>query len=84
MMLSFTFQGQAVPFQEDDTFASALARTGVLDLRRSLKETARGLYCGIGLCFECEILVDGIPARACIIPAREASVERGRAWREVP
>ncbi|MDW6023217.1 (2Fe-2S)-binding protein [Mesorhizobium sp. BAC0120] len=31
----------------------------------------RGLYCGMGVCFECLVMVDGRPERACITPVRE-------------
>lgn len=36
----------------------------------------RGIYCGMGVCFECTVMVDGRPARACITPVKEGmSVE---------
>jgi predicted molibdopterin-dependent oxidoreductase YjgC len=36
----------------------------------------RGLYCGMGVCFECMVTVDGHQARACITPVRNGmSVE---------
>ncbi|HLR13347.1 MAG TPA: (2Fe-2S)-binding protein [Burkholderiaceae bacterium] len=36
----------------------------------------RGIYCGMGVCFECVITVDGKPARACVTPVRNGmSVE---------
>lgn len=31
----------------------------------------RGLYCGMGVCFECMVDIDGQPARACITPVRD-------------
>lgn len=40
--------------------------------RRSPKlSKPRGLYCGMGVCFECMITVDGQPVRACITPVRD-------------
>ena len=31
----------------------------------------RGLFCGIGICFDCLITVDGVPnQRACLVPVR--------------
>lgn len=36
----------------------------------------RGLFCGMGVCFECLVTIDGQPARACITPVRDGmSVE---------
>jgi aerobic-type carbon monoxide dehydrogenase small subunit (CoxS/CutS family) len=35
----------------------------------------RGLFCGIGICFDCLVIIDGVPnQRACLVPA-----ERGMA-----
>jgi aerobic-type carbon monoxide dehydrogenase small subunit (CoxS/CutS family) len=31
----------------------------------------RGLYCGMGVCFECVVTVDGRPERACITTVRD-------------
>jgi len=45
--------------------------------RRALRTTSRrgeprGLYCGIGLCFECVMTVDGRPnVRTCRTPVRD-------------
>ncbi len=78
---SFAFDGRSIPFEDGDTVASALLRAEIVAFRRSLGDAPRGLYCGIGLCFECELVVDGVPARACQEPARESTVERGGAWR---
>ncbi len=49
--------------------------------RRSFRQSprlkgSRGLFCGMGVCFECLVSVDGQPVRACITPVREGmSVE---------
>jgi aerobic-type carbon monoxide dehydrogenase small subunit (CoxS/CutS family) len=30
----------------------------------------RGLFCGIGVCFDCLVTIDGTPnQRACLVPA---------------
>jgi len=31
----------------------------------------RGMFCGMGLCFECMVEVDGIAARACLVRVRD-------------
>ncbi len=81
--LSFTFDGYAVPFEPGDTFASALLRRDVAHIRDSLDGRPRGLYCGIGVCMECEIVVDGRAVRACMTEAFVAEVTSGGAWREL-
>lgn len=32
---------------------------------------ARGMYCGMGLCFECVVRVDGAWCRACLVETAE-------------
>ncbi len=53
-----------------ETVAAALIAAGRLTLRRTDRAHApRGLYCGIGICFECLIGIDGRPrVRACQTP----------------
>ena len=58
---------------EGESVAAALLATG----RRTLRTTARlgsprGLYCGIGVCFDCVMVIDDRPnVRACQTPVRE-------------
>ena len=80
---SFTFNGREVEIDDGDTFAAALLRAGIAGIRRSLTERPRGMYCGIGVCMECEIYVDGVPQRACMVEARPAEVTTGAAWRTI-
>ena len=51
-----------------ETVAAALiARSGSTALRTTRGGSARGLYCGMGVCFECLVVVDGVPnTRACM------------------
>lgn len=57
---------------EGETVAAALLAAG----RRAFRTTARrgeprGMYCGIGLCFDCVMTLDGRPnVRACQTPVR--------------
>lgn len=81
--LSFTFDGYTVPFEPGDTFAAALLRRDLAHIRDSLGGRPRGLYCGIGVCMECEIVIDGRPVRACMTEAFGTEVLSGRAWREL-
>lgn len=38
--------------------------------RLSPKGHPRGLHCGMGVCFECTVTVDGRAVRACLTPVR--------------
>ncbi|XVX21880.1 (2Fe-2S)-binding protein [Actinomycetota bacterium] len=68
---SFTFDGRDVPFVVGQTVAAALIADGTLAWRRT-RHTGRprGAFCGIGVCFDCLVVVDGRPnERACLVPA---------------
>lgn len=62
------------PFRafEGETVAAALLAAG----RRALRTTSRrgeprGVYCGIGVCFDCVMTIDGRPnVRTCQTPVR--------------
>jgi hypothetical protein len=59
---SFVFEGKAVSIREGDTVGSALHRSGVRTLTRSIKShRRRGLYCNNGDCANCLVTVDGVP-----------------------
>jgi sarcosine oxidase, subunit alpha len=80
---TFAFEGRPVPFEDGDTIASALYRSGVRTFTRSLKyHRRRGLYCVTGDCPNCLMTVDGEPGvRTCVTDATEgASVERESGW----
>lgn len=51
--------------------AAAVARAGRC-FRRSVGGQPRAPLCGMGVCFECRVTIDGVPhERACMVPARE-------------
>lgn len=64
---------QALPGQ---TIAAALWRAGIMSWRRTRGEVEpRGVFCGIGVCFDCLATVNGRPnQRACLVPARPGDV----------
>lgn len=51
--------------------SAAVARAGVTTFRRSVSGEARGPLCGMGICFECRVTVDGRPhVRSCQLLCR--------------
>lgn len=74
--IAFEFDGAVYPALEGDSVASALLASGVRTLRRSKKaDEPRGIYCGIGHCYECRVTVDGkASVRACITPVADGMV----------
>ena len=59
--------GKTVLAYEGETIAAALMAAGKRMFRTTPARGApRGLYCGIGLCFDCMMVVDGRPnTRVC-------------------
>jgi 2Fe-2S iron-sulfur cluster binding domain len=78
---SFDFDGRPVPFAAGQTVGAALWAAGVRSWRTTRREQRpRGLFCGIGVCFDCLVTVDGrADERACLVPARPGlDVRSGR------
>jgi sarcosine oxidase subunit alpha len=49
--------------------AVALVRAS---FRRSVNGQPRGPLCGMGICFECRVTIDGRPhLRSCLVPCRD-------------
>ena len=70
--ISIDYEGRAVPAIEGESVAAALAAAGVTVLRRTRNGDARGLFCGMGVCYECLVTVDGRPGqRACMTGVRD-------------
>jgi D-hydroxyproline dehydrogenase subunit gamma len=56
----------------DQSLAAALFNAGHTATRRSVSGEPRGPLCGMGICFECRVTIDGIShRRACLEPVRQ-------------
>lgn len=77
--LAFTFEGRAVSALAGDTIAMALWAAGEPALRASSAAgSPRGVFCNMGVCYECLVVVDGVVARACMTAVRDGmQVRRG-------
>lgn len=65
--LTLWVDGEEVEALSTDTVAGALWANGKHTLRVSRSGHPRGLYCGIGHCFECRVTIDGHSGqRACL------------------
>jgi len=54
------------------TVAAAILIGGESTTRRSVSGQPRGPLCGMGICFECRVAIDGIPhVRSCQTICRE-------------
>ena len=57
--ISFKFNGRSLSGVEGDSVASALINNGVHGFRGTEAAEERGLFCGMGVCNECLIQIDG-------------------------
>jgi hypothetical protein len=67
-----TFDGRPVEALPGQTVAAVLWAAGVTSWRDTRREgRPRGVFCGIGVCFDCLVTVNGRPnQRACLVPVR--------------
>lgn len=71
--ITFTFDGKEVKGFEGEPIAAALKAEGLMVHRYTQKEhKPRGIFCAIGRCTDCVMIVDGVPnVRTCITPLKE-------------
>lgn len=73
--LTLRIDGKTVTAYAGETLFAALLAEGILALRypsAGLTEAARGGFCGMGVCQECRVTVDGVPdRRACMTEVQE-------------
>jgi len=70
-MIHLTVNGQPVVVPAGSMVSTAVALTGPA-FRRSVTGEPRGPLCGMGICFECRVTIDGREhIRSCQIPAAE-------------
>ena len=67
-MIELTVDGTPLEAPEGQSLAAALLNASQDTLRNSPAGNPRGLYCGIGICQECRVVVDGTVVRSCITP----------------
>tara|TARA_R100000789_G_scaffold83087_2_gene78554 strand:- start:3435 stop:5081 length:1647 start_codon:yes stop_codon:yes gene_type:complete len=72
MTLRFTFDGQEITCPADSSLAAALTQAGHRAFRQTDQGATRGIFCGMGVCQDCLVTIDGRPnQRACMTPARD-------------
>lgn len=74
--LMITFEGRTLRGESGQTLAGVLVSHRILDWRTtSATAEPRGLFCGIGVCFDCVLVVDGErDVRACQRRATDGAV----------
>ncbi|MFF4173820.1 (2Fe-2S)-binding protein [Streptomyces sp. NPDC001744] len=71
-MTELTVDGERLPFVPGQTLAAAFVASGRTAWRTTRTGgRPRGIFCGIGVCFDCLVTVDGRGGqRACLVEAR--------------
>jgi NADPH-dependent 2,4-dienoyl-CoA reductase/sulfur reductase-like enzyme len=73
--VALTIDGRPTRVPAGCTVAAAVLRTDRPALRRSVRGEPRGPLCGMGICFECRVSIDGQPQRrSCQTPCRPGMV----------
>lgn len=71
--LRIWLNGQELPACAGQTVAAVLMASGCRVFRRTPRRgEPRGLFCGMGICFDCVVRIDDRPnVRACQTPVRD-------------
>ncbi len=68
--ISLSVNGAAITVAQGTTVAAAVAMAGS-ETRTSVSGEPRGPLCGMGICFECRVTIDGVAhQRSCQILCR--------------
>jgi predicted molibdopterin-dependent oxidoreductase YjgC len=65
-LVALTVNGAPISLRAGSTVAAAVLQAGITSFRRSVTGEARGPLCGMGICFECRVTVNGVAhVRSC-------------------
>lgn len=80
--MTLSLDGRPVTAFEGESVAALLLAEGHVATRLTAGGASRGVYCGMGVCFDCLVVVDGVPnTRACVTWVREGmDVRRQEGW----
>ena len=76
--VSISFEGLVLTVPAGESVAAALTIANVGATRTAVVSGApRGAYCLMGVCFECLMIIDGVPDRqACLVTVRDGMTVR--------
>ncbi|MBZ5535019.1 MAG: (2Fe-2S)-binding protein [Acidobacteriia bacterium] len=70
--VSLTIDGLQVRVPAGTPVATAILSSGRTSFRRSVRGEPRGPLCGMGICYECRVTVNGqAHLRSCQIPCQD-------------
>ncbi len=70
--VTIALDGRDLTAYAGETVAAVLMANGIAATRRTPGGAPRGVFCGMGVCFDCLAVVDGIPnTRTCMTWVRD-------------
>lgn len=70
--IEISLNGRPFSVPPGTVVAAAIAQAGLAHFRRSTQGQPRGPLCGMGICMECRVTIDGRRhSRSCLILCRE-------------
>jgi len=74
--VTITIDGSPFKVGAGETLSAALLLSGFAGLRRTARlDRERGPFCGMGVCFDCLVTIDGMANRqACLVQVRDGMV----------
>ena len=67
--VTIVVNGSSCAAFEGETVHAALLAAGYRGLRKTPTDQTRGIFCGMGVCYDCLVTIDGKPnQRACMTP----------------
>lgn len=70
--INIKINGKEISVSPRTVVATALAGEGITNFRRSVKGKPRAPLCGMGVCFECRVTINGQPnIRSCQVLCEE-------------
>lgn len=77
--IQISVDGRELAVEPGVSLAAALLNAGCDRFRVSVRGEGRGPICGMGVCMECRVTIDGVAhRRACLEPLRDGMQVRTR------
>ncbi len=74
--VSIRVNGRPVQATPGETVLAALTAAGLRVLKKSnVRGEARGAFCGMGVCYECLVTINGVPKQRSCMTEVEADME---------
>jgi len=71
-LVTISVNGRRISIPPGTAVAAAVAMAGESQFRNSVSGTPRGPLCGMGVCCECRVTINGQPhQRSCITPCEK-------------